>query len=183
MPLEDDLIWYLTWRVRQGDGLPAKTRLVKLLYLVDLMNVRDRGEQATSFEITRVAVREEEEAGSDIVERFVVRDVGAPARSIDGGPFDPRPEEVIVDPDHRRFRSSSGGPGSTLEHASPTPGTFEERGAGRLIPSDTHMHDLDVSGSRGREQCREPRRGPDRDHATEEFGLPELVPGCDLHAP
>lgn len=50
MPIEDDLIWYLTWRVRQEEGVPAKTRLVKLLYLVDLMNVRDRGEQATNFE-------------------------------------------------------------------------------------------------------------------------------------
>lgn len=49
MSLDDDLIWYLTWRVRHEDGIPAKTRLVKLLYLVDLMNVRERGEQATSF--------------------------------------------------------------------------------------------------------------------------------------
>lgn len=50
MPIEDDFVWYLTWRVRQEEGVPAKTRLVKLLYLVDLMNVRDRNEQATSFE-------------------------------------------------------------------------------------------------------------------------------------
>lgn len=49
MPLEDDLLWYLTWRVRQEDGIPAKTRLVKLMYLVDLYAVRDRGEQATSL--------------------------------------------------------------------------------------------------------------------------------------
>lgn len=49
MPFEDDLLWYLTWRVRQEDGIPAKTRLVKLMYLVDLYSVRDRGEQATSF--------------------------------------------------------------------------------------------------------------------------------------
>jgi hypothetical protein len=49
VPLEDDLIWYLTWRIRQEDGVPAKTRLVKLLYLVDLLNVRDRGSQLTSF--------------------------------------------------------------------------------------------------------------------------------------
>lgn len=52
MPIEDDLVWYLTWRVRQEEGVPAKTRLVKLLYLVDLLNVRDRNEQATSFEWT-----------------------------------------------------------------------------------------------------------------------------------
>lgn len=50
MPIEDDLVWYLTWRVREEEGVPAKTRLVKLLYLVDLLNVRDRGEQATGFE-------------------------------------------------------------------------------------------------------------------------------------
>lgn len=50
MPIEDDLVWYLIWRVREVGGTPAKTRLVKLLYLVDLMNVRDRREQATSFE-------------------------------------------------------------------------------------------------------------------------------------
>jgi hypothetical protein len=49
MPIEDDLVWYLIWRVREEDGIPAKTRLVKLLYLVDLNSVRDRGEQATSF--------------------------------------------------------------------------------------------------------------------------------------
>jgi hypothetical protein len=49
MPIEDDLVWYLTWRVRQEDGVPAKTRLVKLLYLVDLLNVRDRGQQATGL--------------------------------------------------------------------------------------------------------------------------------------
>jgi len=52
VPIEDDLVWYLTWRVRQEEGVPAKTRLVKLLYLVDLLNVRDRNEQATSFEWT-----------------------------------------------------------------------------------------------------------------------------------
>jgi hypothetical protein len=50
MPIEDDLVWYLIWRVREVGGTPAKTRLVKLLYLVDLMNVRDRREQVTSFE-------------------------------------------------------------------------------------------------------------------------------------
>lgn len=49
MPIEDDLIWYLIWRVREEDGIPAKTRLVKFLYLVDLYSVRDRGEQTTSF--------------------------------------------------------------------------------------------------------------------------------------
>ncbi len=49
MPIEDDLVWYLTWRVRQEEGVPAKTRLVKLLYLVDLLNVRGRGVQATSL--------------------------------------------------------------------------------------------------------------------------------------
>lgn len=49
MPIEDDLLWYLTWRVRQEDGIPAKTRLVKLIYLVDLMNVRDSGQQLTHF--------------------------------------------------------------------------------------------------------------------------------------
>lgn len=50
MPIEDDLIWYLTWRLREEEGVPAKTRLVKLLYLVDLLNVRDRNEQATNLE-------------------------------------------------------------------------------------------------------------------------------------
>lgn len=50
MPIEDDLIWYLTWRVREEEGVPAKTRLVKLLYLIDLLNVRDRNEQATNLE-------------------------------------------------------------------------------------------------------------------------------------
>jgi hypothetical protein len=30
VPIEDDLIWYLTWRVREEEGVPAKTRLVKL---------------------------------------------------------------------------------------------------------------------------------------------------------
>ncbi len=50
MPIEDDLVWYLTWRVREEEGVPAKTRLVKLVYLVDLLNVRDRGEQATGLE-------------------------------------------------------------------------------------------------------------------------------------
>jgi hypothetical protein len=50
VPIEDDLVWYLTWRVREEEGVPAKTRLVKLLYLVDLLNVRDRNEQATSLE-------------------------------------------------------------------------------------------------------------------------------------
>src|SRR2546427_12940168 len=49
MAIEDDLIWYLVWRVRHEDGMPAKTRLVKLLYLVDLYHVRDRGSQLTSF--------------------------------------------------------------------------------------------------------------------------------------
>lgn len=49
MPREDDLLWYLTWRVRQEDGILAKTRLVKLMYLVDLYSVRDRGEQATGL--------------------------------------------------------------------------------------------------------------------------------------
>ncbi len=48
--IEDDLVWYLAWRVRQEEGVPAKTRLVKLLYLVDLLNVQDRNEQATNFE-------------------------------------------------------------------------------------------------------------------------------------
>jgi hypothetical protein len=50
VPIEDDLIWYLTWRVREEEGVPAKTRLVKLLYLIDLLNVRDRNEQATNLE-------------------------------------------------------------------------------------------------------------------------------------
>lgn len=49
MPIEDDLLWYLTWRVREEGGVPNKTRLVKLLYLVDLLHVRDRGEQATGL--------------------------------------------------------------------------------------------------------------------------------------
>ncbi|MEX1102324.1 MAG: Panacea domain-containing protein [Actinomycetota bacterium] len=49
MPIEDDLLWYLTWRVSHEEGVPAKTRLVKLIYLVDLMNVRDQGEQVTSL--------------------------------------------------------------------------------------------------------------------------------------
>jgi hypothetical protein len=47
--VEDDLIWYLTWRVREEEGTPIKTRLVKLLYLVDLHNMAVTGRQATSF--------------------------------------------------------------------------------------------------------------------------------------
>lgn len=44
MPLLNDLLHYLAWRVHQQGGSPAKTRLVKLLYLVDLHTARLRGQ-------------------------------------------------------------------------------------------------------------------------------------------
>lgn len=43
------MVWYLVWRVRQEGGIPAKTRLVKLMYLVDLEFARASGAPATSF--------------------------------------------------------------------------------------------------------------------------------------
>jgi hypothetical protein len=49
MALDAELIWYLTWRTEQEGTRAAKTRLIKLLYLVDLRYARREGQQATSF--------------------------------------------------------------------------------------------------------------------------------------
>ena len=49
LALDEELIWYLTWRVEREETRAAKTRLVKLLYLVDLRHARREGRQATSF--------------------------------------------------------------------------------------------------------------------------------------
>lgn len=43
MPLIDDLLHYLVWRVTQQGGWAGKTRLIKLLYLVDLQTARSTG--------------------------------------------------------------------------------------------------------------------------------------------
>lgn len=49
MSIPDDLVWYLVWRVGQEEGVASKTKLVKLLYLVDLEMVRRTGQAATQF--------------------------------------------------------------------------------------------------------------------------------------
>lgn len=48
MSLEEDLLWYLVSAVQQEDGTPAKTRLIKLVYLVDLHHTKRYGKPATA---------------------------------------------------------------------------------------------------------------------------------------
>jgi len=46
---EDDLIWYLTWKAASTGSPAIKTRLIKLLYLVDLAHTHQTGRAATGL--------------------------------------------------------------------------------------------------------------------------------------
>ncbi len=47
MAIEDDLIWYVTWKAAATGSPAIKTRLIKLLYLVDLAHAAQTGRPAT----------------------------------------------------------------------------------------------------------------------------------------
>jgi hypothetical protein len=47
--IEEDLVWYLVQAVQDEQGIPAKTKLVKLIYLVDLHHMKRFGRPATSI--------------------------------------------------------------------------------------------------------------------------------------
>lgn len=49
MAIEDDLIWYLTWKAGATGSPAIKTRLIKLLYLVDLAHTSETGRPATGL--------------------------------------------------------------------------------------------------------------------------------------
>jgi hypothetical protein len=48
--LEQDLVWYLTWRSNDYGTPVTKTRLVKYVYLVDLIATREQRERATRLD-------------------------------------------------------------------------------------------------------------------------------------
>jgi hypothetical protein len=47
--IEDDLIWYVTWKATAAGSPAIKTRLIKLLYLVDLAHSAKTGRPATGL--------------------------------------------------------------------------------------------------------------------------------------